>query len=195
KIESENIKLKKDNHPDVTLRENRYAVLKGKFQKALNTYRDIEDSYMKQEKERFIRQYRLINPDITQEEIENYLQNPSNSSIFSQTSARSREAKAALEEVQKRHGDIQHIEKTITELLKLFDEIRLHVEESDPIVQEVEDNAGQQAVDLEKATEVLQVANVEAKSTRTKKWICCAVTLVLIVILIVILVFILVPSR
>ncbi|CAG8717246.1 6200_t:CDS:1 [Cetraspora pellucida] len=194
KIESENINLRKDDQPDILLRENRHAVLKSKFQKALDTYRDIEDSYMQQQKDKIIRQYRLVNSEATEEEIENYLQNPSNS-IFLQTSTGSREAKAALAEVQKRHGDIQHIEKTITELLKLFDEIRLHVEESDPKIQEVETVIEQNAMDLEKANDVLEVANVEAKSARNKKWICFSVTLVLVVILIMILIFIVVPTK
>ncbi|CAG8528907.1 11684_t:CDS:1, partial [Dentiscutata heterogama] len=172
KIESENIKLQRINHPDVTLRENRHALLKRKFTNALNTYREIEDSYMQLQKDRIIRQYRFVKPEATQEEIESYLQNPNGNSFFSQTSLGIGDAKAALAEVQRRHDDIQHIEKTIAELLKLFDEIRLHVEESDPKIQEIETTAVEHVVEMEKVVVTLEEATADAQSARNKKWIC-----------------------
>ncbi|CAG8513417.1 4153_t:CDS:2, partial [Scutellospora calospora] len=74
KIESENIKFQRNHHPDAVIRNNRHGLLKQKFTKALNTYREIEDLYMQQEKDKIIRDYQSENPEATQEDIENYLQ-------------------------------------------------------------------------------------------------------------------------
>ncbi|CAG8681369.1 14340_t:CDS:2 [Gigaspora margarita] len=177
KIESENINLQKINHPDVTLRENRHALLKRKFTNALNTYREIEDTYMKQQKDKITRQYQLVYPEATEEEVESYLQNPNEKIFFTHSTLGIEDHKEALAEVQKRYDDIQYIEKTIAELLKLFDEIRLHVEEADTSIQELETTAEEHVVEMEKANSILEAAVVDARSARNKKWICASVTL------------------
>ncbi|CAG8725550.1 2803_t:CDS:1, partial [Gigaspora rosea] len=163
KIESENINLRKINHPDVTLRENRHALLKRKFTNALHTYREIENAYMKQQKDKITRQYQLVNPEATEEEVESYLQNPNEKTFFTHSSVGIGDAKEALAEVQKSYDDIQYIEKTIAELLKLFDEIRLHVEEADSSIQEIETTAQEHVVEMEKANSILEAAVVDAR--------------------------------
>nr|CAG8456439.1 3648_t:CDS:2 [Entrophospora candida]CAG8456503.1 7460_t:CDS:2 [Entrophospora candida] len=140
KIEYENVKLPKDD-PNINLRKQRFQFLKEKFTNVLDNYRDVENTYMRQQKDRMTRQYRVVKPHATQNEIESYLNNPSSQPLFQQA-VTTGEARAAFAEVQKRHGDIKQIEKTIEELADLFREMQLQVEEQDTMILNIEESVG-----------------------------------------------------
>ena len=179
---------------DVELRKQRINHLKEKFVTCLNTFRNIGNLYMKQQKERMSRQYKIVNPDADNEEVEEYLKNPTDQPVFLQGAVGQRksirDSSLVLEEVNKRHHDIKRIEETISELVDLFKEIQMQVELKDDIavsmaeeVQSVEHNMRGINDELEKAEEV-------ASSSRKFKWLCAVFTLMLfgsIVVLIVIL--------
>lgn len=149
KIQYENARLPK-NDPNLKIRKQRHEVLHEKFTNVLEDYRNVEDTYMRQQKERMARQYRVVNPEANQQEIDDYLDNPSGQSIFQQAVIRTGEAKTALAEVQKRHGDIKQIEQTISELASLFSEMQLQVEEQDPVLASVEEEVTETLVKIEK---------------------------------------------
>ncbi|RIA82918.1 t-SNARE [Glomus cerebriforme] len=170
KIEYENIRLPK-NDPNLSLRKQRHEFLHEKFTNVLDEYRNVEDTYMRQQKERMARQYRVVNPEANQQEIDDYLANPSGQPVFQQAVIRSGEAKAALAEVQKRHSDIKQIEQTISELATLFSEMQLQVEAQDSVLASVEEEVTETLVKVEKANEDLTYANKSARDARKKKWI------------------------
>jgi syntaxin 1B/2/3 len=148
KIQHENFRLPK-NDPNISLRKQRHEYLHEKFTNVLDEYRNVEDTYMRQQKERMARQYRVVNPEANQQEIDDYLTNPSDQPVFQQAVIRTGEAKAALAEVQKRHGDIKQIEQTISELASLFSEMQLQVEEQDPVLASVEEAVTETLVKVE----------------------------------------------
>jgi syntaxin 1B/2/3 len=149
KIGHENARLPK-NDLNLSLRKQRYEYLHEKFTNVLNEYRNVEDTYMRQQKERMARQYRVVNPEANQQEIDDYLANPSGQQVFQQAVIRTGEAKAALAEVQKRHSDIKQIEQTISELVTLFREMQLQVEEQDSVLVSIEDEVTDTLVKVEK---------------------------------------------
>ncbi|CAB4490545.1 unnamed protein product [Rhizophagus irregularis] len=67
---------------DFELRKQRVTHLKEKFVTCLQTYRKIENIYMKQQKERLSRQYKIVYPDAKDEEIDEYLKNPTDQPVF-----------------------------------------------------------------------------------------------------------------
>ncbi|CAI2180309.1 19579_t:CDS:1, partial [Funneliformis geosporum] len=149
KIEYENVRLPKSD-PNLGLRKQRYEFLREKFSHALDEYRNIENIYMRQQKERMVRQYRVVNPEASQQEIDDYLANPSDQPVFQHSLIRSGEAKAALDDVQKRHGDIKQIEQTISELAVLFHEMQLQVEVQDSVLVSVGEEVNETLVKFEK---------------------------------------------
>jgi syntaxin 1B/2/3 len=176
---------------DVELRRQRITHLKEKFVTCLQTYRNIENIYMKQQKERLSRQYKIVYPDAKDEEIDDYLKNPTDQPVFL-TNRRSslNDSKNVLDEVNKRHHDIKKIEQTIAELVVLFEEIQLEVELQDEIIISITDEVKivetvtrEAKVEIEKAEEVV-------KSSRKFKWLCALFTLIIfsVIILIVILI-------
>lgn len=149
KIERENARLSMTN-TDIHLRKQRSEFLRDKFTRVLEDYRSAEDNYMKQQKERMLRQFRVVNPDASQEEIDEYLANPSGQPVFQQALTRTDKAKDALAYVKQRHDDIKMIEQTIGELATLFRELQLEIETQDTVLAEVEESVVETAVKIEK---------------------------------------------
>ncbi|CAB4488261.1 t-SNARE [Rhizophagus irregularis] len=188
KIQYENARLPK-NDLNLNIRKQRHEVLHEKFTNVLEEYRNVEDEYMRHQKDRMARQYRVVNPEANQQEIDDYLANPSGQSVFQQAVIRTGEAKAALAEVQKRHGDIKQIEQTISELASLFSEMQLQVEEQDPVLASVEEDVTETLVKIEKAGDALTHANKDAIKARKKKWILLGIISFIVFIIVVIIIF------
>lgn len=175
---------------DFELRKQRVTHLKEKFVTCLQTYRKIENIYMKQQKERLSRQYKIVYPDAKDEEIDEYLKNPTDQPVFLSSRRSIIDSKNVLEEVNKRHHDIKKIEQTISELVALFEEIQLQVELQDEIIISITDEVKTVEVITERAIVELEKVEVVNKSSRKLKWLCALFTLILfgIIILIVILI-------
>ncbi|KAG9296861.1 hypothetical protein G9A89_006816 [Geosiphon pyriformis] len=186
KIEYENLKISQSD-PEYRLRRERVAFIKEKFTNVLEEYRGVEDQYMHQHKERLARQYRVVNPEATQAEIDGYLNNPSSSQGIFQNALLRGEAREAYEEVQKRHEDIKQIEQTIAELAQLFQDMQLQVEAQDEVLVNVQENVGITLVKLETAGEQLQIATDLATAARKKKWILFGIIFTIITIIAIIL--------
>ena len=93
-------------------------------------------------------------------------------------------ARGAYREVQERHAEIQKIEKTLTELAQMFNEMAMLVEQQDEAVAQIETQA--QGVDhdikegyvcpcetaLMNSLSQTNRAVESARKARRKKWIC-----------------------
>jgi len=181
--------------PTFGIRQQRYEYLRTKLSSVLEEYRQAESNFMKQTKDRVARQYKVVNPSATQQEIDDFVSNSSSQPIFQQALLRTNEAKNALAEVQKRHEDIKNIENTITELATLFQELHLQVEAQDQTVINIGENAEVTAQKTEKTTEELGKATKLATAARKKKWICLGITLLIIIIIIVVVLIKFLPNK
>ncbi|KAI7869221.1 t-SNARE [Spinellus fusiger] len=147
------------------------------------TQANIERTYQQKYRQRMERQIRIVKPDATVEEIEKALDSDE-TQIFAQSfmqSNRSGQARAVLNEVQTRHDDIKKIEKTILDLHQLFMDMQMMVEHQGEVLKEVEMHSETVVKDLEQGNKDIERAIVSAKSTRSKKW-CCFVIFILLLI-------------
>ncbi|CAG8637028.1 7557_t:CDS:1, partial [Paraglomus occultum] len=154
--------------PNLQLRRQRHAFLSEKFSRILDEYRTLEGGYMKQQKARMARQYKVVNPQATQAEIDNYVANSSNEPIFQQALAQTGAARDALVEVRKRHDDIKQIESTIAELAQLFEEMQFLVDQQDAVVVDIEQHVESTVGKIDNAQEQLDKARASALSARKK---------------------------
>jgi len=175
---------------DVELRKQRVTHLKEKFITCLDTYRNIENIYMKQQKERLSRQYKIVYPEANNDEIEDYLKHPTDQPVFLSSRRSINDSKHVLDEVNKRHHDIKKIEKTIAELVDLFKEIQSQVEYHDEFIVSITDDIKNVEICTREANVEVEKAQVIAKSTRKFKWLCALFTLIIfgVIILIAILI-------
>ncbi|WVO18033.1 hypothetical protein L204_105731 [Cryptococcus depauperatus] len=162
---------------------------KKRFQDLLNEHQVIEKEFRKKVKDRVERQYKIVNPNATEEQVRQVTESD-NPQVFSQAllnSNRYGAARGAYREVQERQAEILKIEKTMTELAQMFNEMAMLVEQQDEAIINIEQQAhgvdediGQGLVQTDKAVE-------SARKARRKKWICFWIIVVIILIIAVVL--------
>ncbi|KAJ3045542.1 Plasma membrane t-SNARE, secretory vesicle fusion [Rhizophlyctis rosea] len=101
------------------------GVLAEKLMKVANEYQTVQQRVKAQMRERLERQYRIVRPGASAEEIQGVVLQ-GNQQIFTSEllSSRVGEQKRALEEVNVRHNQIQQIEAALVELFELTQEMQ-----------------------------------------------------------------------
>jgi len=171
---------------DGQIRKQQTALVKSKFVEAIQNYQTVEQQYRSKYKQRMERQFKIVKPDASPEEVRAVVNDENNGQIFSQAlmnSNRYGESRAAYREVQERHEDIKRIEKTLGELAQLFNDMSVLVEQQDETINVIET----QAAGVEKDTEVglgyTEKAVESARAARKKRWICFFICLILLIII------------
>ncbi|ORY23429.1 t-SNARE, partial [Naematelia encephala] len=165
--------------------KNQAQSCKTRFQGLLQEHQVIESEFRKKVRERAGRQYRIVNPQATDEEVQQVLEDDQ-PQIFSQAllnSNRYGAARGAYREVQERHAEIQKIEKTLTELAQMFQEMAMLVEQQDEVIVNVETQARGVDQDVTNGLKQTERAVDSARKARRKKWICFWICVLIVVIL------------
>ncbi|KAL7271588.1 hypothetical protein RUND412_005647 [Rhizina undulata] len=168
------------------------------FKEVLRQYQGVEANFQKRAREQMARQYRIVRPDATEEEVREACEDTQGQQVFSQallTGNRRGEARSALREVQARHTEIQRIEKTIIELAQLFEQMEQLVVEQEPMVEAIEHHGEQITQDVGKADEELGVAVQSARAARRKKWWCLLIVLLIIIVIVIIVVVVVLVNQ
>ncbi|KAL0075247.1 t-SNARE [Phycomyces blakesleeanus] len=169
---------------DLPMRKTQLSALKKRFIETIQRYQDIERTYQQKYRQRVERQIRIVKPEATSDEIEKALDSDE-TQIFAQSlmqANRSGQARAVLNEVQTRHDDIKKIEKTILQLHQLFMDMQMMVEQQGETLKEVEMHSEAVMMDLEQGNKDIDRAIVSAKSTRSKKWCCFAIAIIILIV-------------
>ncbi|KAK9325269.1 t-SNARE [Lipomyces orientalis] len=164
--------------------------VKRTFMDSIQRYQSVEASYGMKYKERAKRQYRIVRPDATEEEVRQAIEDTSGSQIFSQAllnSNRRGEARTALTEVQNRHKELQKMERTLGELVQLFKDMEELVEVQAQDVQAVDHTVKRVENDVNKGVEETRIAVKHARAARRKKWICIGIIVLICLILAIVL--------
>ena len=174
-------KLAKDK-----IQKQQVQAAKSRFMGLLQEYQTVEKEFRKKVKERGERQFKIVKPDATPEEVQQVLETE-NPQIFSQAllnSNRYGDARGALREIQERNNDIKKIEKTLTELAQMFNEMSMLVEQQDETLAVIENHAQQVDTDMEAGLKHTEEAVVKARKARRKKWICFWISLLILAIVV-----------
>ncbi|KAL7945147.1 t-SNARE [Trichoderma barbatum] len=155
----------------------------------ITKYQGVESEFQAAVKQQMGRQYRIVNPEATEEEVQAAVNDPGNGQIFQQAmlqSDRQGRARAALSAVQDRHKELLKIEQQMTELFQLMQDLDTLVVQQDAAIVQIEQK-GEEIVDnLDKGNEEIAVAVTTARSTRKKKWICLGIVVAVIAIVVII---------
>lgn len=146
---------------------------------AIRAYQQVESSFRKKTEEQMARQYRIVSPDATEDEVRAAVEDQSGGQVFQQAlmqSNRRGQAQAVLNAVQDRHAQLQKIEKQMMELTQLFQDMDTLVIQQDPLVVNIEAK-GEEVVDnLVRGNAEIGTAINTARATRKKKWICLGIS-------------------
>ncbi|KAI0341742.1 t-SNARE [Trametopsis cervina] len=177
---------------DMRIRKSRTDFARSKFVEALQNYQQVERDYRNKYKQRVERQFRIVKPNATAEEISAVVNDTAGSGdqIFAQalsTSSAYGESRAAYREVQDRHADIQKIERTLEELAQLFNDMSVLVTQQDEVINNIDDQAAKVQNDTEQGLQQTEKAVEHARSARRKRWICFFLFLLVLAIIAIVL--------
>ncbi|KAI8998485.1 t-SNARE [Trametes punicea] len=183
---------------DGQIRKQQTGLVKQKFMEAIQNYQSVEQQYRQKYKQRLERQYKIVKPDATPEEVKAVVDDVQGGQIFSQAlmnSNRYGEARSAYREVQERHADIKKIEKTLTELAQLFNDMSILVEQQDEQIIAINDTVQKVEQDVEVGLNYTQKAVDSARSARKKRWICFILSVVILIIIAIIVAVVVVQNK
>ncbi|ORX44273.1 t-SNARE [Hesseltinella vesiculosa] len=183
-IEQSNFQFAKTS--DGQIRQSQTDAVRKRFLDTIQRYQDMERAFDERYRQRIERQIRIVKPDASQQEIDNLIDSEQGDQVFTQSlmqAGRTSQARAVLSEVQDRHQDIKRIEKTIVELHQLFMDMQMLVEQQGQTVTAVEAQAQETTTQLEHGNRFIDRAIKSAKATRTKKWCCFFIVLILCVVI------------
>lgn len=171
---------------DKNVRRTQIGAQKNRFKETIQRYQQVEQTYRKKYRDRAERQYKIVKPDATPQEVRAAIEDDQGQQIFSQAllnSNRHGEARGALREVQERHEDIKKIERTLVELAQLFQEIDILITEQGEQIDVIDQHGTAVENDMSQGLQATNKAVVSARKARKKRVICFVILLIIIVII------------
>ncbi|KPM40630.1 hypothetical protein AK830_g5951 [Neonectria ditissima] len=167
-----------------------------RLKQAITQYQQVESQFRKRTQDQMARQYRIVRPDASEDEVRAAVEDTTGGQVFSQAlmqSDRQGRARAALSAVQDRHTALVKIEQQMVELAQLCQDMDTLVVQQEAAVTQIEQKGEEVVENLDKGNEEIGVAVNTARKTRKKKWIClgiCVAIIVVIVIIVLIYIFV-----
>ena len=133
-MDSENKEYARRNEgsSEARIRSNMHGTLTRKFVDLMAEYQELQTKYKNKYRERVERQYRIVKPSATKDEIDAAFESGQNQpEIFTQQILQGpghAAARNALADIQERHKDITRLETSIAELHQLFLDMSVLVE-------------------------------------------------------------------
>ncbi|EJD36266.1 t-SNARE [Auricularia subglabra TFB-10046 SS5] len=180
-----------ERHGSAPGNKQQTAFVKSKFVEAIQNYQQVEQQSRAKYKQRVERQFKIVKPDASPEEVRAVVNDESGGQIFSQAlmnSNRYGESRAAYRDVQERQEDIKKIEKTLTELAQLFQEMSVLVEQQDEPLDAIRGDAEDTDKLVRMGYQDTEKAVVSARGARKKRWICLGITVVIIIVVVLVVV-------
>ncbi|CAF9931481.1 MAG: Plasma membrane t-SNARE, secretory vesicle fusion [Alectoria fallacina] len=157
-----------------------------KLQSAINEYQNVEKEFRHKLSARMEREYRIVRPDASDQEVQEAIQDPSNTQVFTTallSRSRHNESRSALQNVSSRHEAIQKIERQMVELAQLFQDMEAAVATQEPAIENTEAKTENTVENLDQGNKHLGGAVVKARSARRKKWICFWIVVLIVIII------------
>lgn len=175
-------KSAKENH-ELRLRRTQIAAQSRRFYDLWTEYNNQQVDYRDRSKDLLKRRCRIVNADISEDEIETMLDEGKtqmfNASILEDTT----KAREQLNELKDRHDEFLKLERSIREVHDLFIELGALVTQQGEMINNIAYNVEQATEKVEKGRKDLSDAERHQRSARRKKVICAAIIIVAVLIL------------
>ncbi|KAM7184288.1 syntaxin-like protein psy1 [Naviculisporaceae sp. PSN 640] len=168
------------------LKKRQFESLNKDYKAEIQKFIQEEQQYKERYREQIARQYRIVNPEASEDEVRQAADADwGNEGIFQTAlrSNRSGQASAVLGNVRARHNELQKIEQSIIELAGLFQDLEALVIQQGAIIQRAEEQTEQTNTNLDKGNQEVTKGIEHARRRRRLKWWC---TLVVFLILLVV---------
>jgi len=150
-----------------------------RLKEANQEFQQVEAAFRKKTQDQMARQYRIVRPNASEAEVRNAVEDTSgNAQVFQQAlmqGNRMGEATSTLNAVRARQQDMQKIEQTLGELVQLFTDLSVLIEQQETQFVDISQKTEMVEEDVRQANVEIGTAVHTARSTRKKKWICLGV--------------------
>ncbi|KAI2606025.1 t-SNARE [Hypoxylon fragiforme] len=167
------------------VKERQVNTIKSEFERELHAYQQEEASFSQRYRDQIARQYRIVNPEATESEVQQATEADwGNEGVF-QTALRTNrtgQASSVLGAVRARHNELQRIERTLIELAAMFQDLAILVEQQEPMVQAAEQNAENTTKYIDEGNTHVQKGINHARNRRKWKWWCLLIVILIIAI-------------
>lgn len=172
---------KSSGSSEARIRNNMHNTLTVKFLDLVTSYQEAQRKYKDKHNEKVRRQIKIVNPDATEEMIQQAIESGSKDIFASQLvdNRYKKEAEEALKYVQSKHKEIQKLESSINELHQLFVDMAILVEAQGELINQIEKNVESAANYTRQGVKQLEQANKYQKKSRKK--MCCLLICLLLV--------------
>ncbi|KAJ6785758.1 hypothetical protein PWT90_04848 [Aphanocladium album] len=179
------------SNPEANSSKNKAQVgrIDRSLKQAIQDFQRLESEFRKQNKEQVARQYLIVKPNATPDEVAAVVEDPNVEQVFNQalmSSSRQGQAQATLSAVKERQKALAKIESQMVELSQLFQDMDTLVVQQEAAVVQIEQKGEEVVENLDKGNEEMGVAVNTARKTRKKKWICLGICVAIIVVIIII---------
>jgi len=182
KMDQEN-KLPEDT-AQKRIRTNMHTTLTKKFRDLMTDYQSINTAFKEKSRERIQTQAKIVNPDITTEEVDNIITSGDVNALFvNPIEQKHSEAKSALLFIQQQQKDLRQLEQSISELNQLFLEIAPLLETQGETILQVNTNLVETTHQGSLAVKELQEAEKAVAQRRRR---CAGFTTILVVVIVVV---------
>ncbi|KZV64713.1 t-SNARE [Peniophora sp. CONT] len=154
---------------------NQIKLLGEQFVEALQAYQRVEQDYKERYKQRTGRQFEIIKPDATPEEVRAVVENDGGEQIFQQAVMNANVSGQSImvyRELQERYGEIQKIERTLAELAQIFDDMGMLANQQE-----------KDGIDTGLCTIEVNVDVRGARAARRRRWFCFGICALVVVAL------------
>lgn len=160
---------------DLRVRKSQHLTLTRNFMRVMSHFSELQAQNKMKQREMVKRQCKIVDPNITDETIDNVIENGTEN-IFS--GKRLAEAEAALSDIQERHQELLKLQSSLMELHTMFLDLSIMIDEQGEMIDRIEFNVSSASNYVEKAQKELKQA-VKAQSAARKKQvliaICCLI--------------------
>ncbi|KAI9098746.1 t-SNARE [Phlyctochytrium arcticum] len=186
-VENKTMAKKAGQESDARIRASQHGAITKKFLDVMNDYKSIQQKYQEKYKQRLQRQFLIVKPQATADEVEKMMdgqQGPVFAQQIMQSGQRG-EAKRALQDIQDRHQDIMRIEQSIIELQQLFMDMAVLVQAQGEMLNQIEIHVSNAAEHTDQGVQQLGKAIKLQKKARKKMCIiiCCLLLLMVAIAL------------
>ncbi|GAW21074.1 hypothetical protein ANO14919_105870 [Xylariales sp. No.14919] len=168
-----------------TVKERQVNTIKTQFERELRSYQEEEGSFRARYRDQIARQYRIVNPEASEDEVRQATEADwGNEGVF-QTALRTNrtgQASSVLGAVRARHNELQRIEKTLMELASLFQDLAVLVEQQEVPVAQAEQNAENTTKYMDQGNQHVKKSIISARNARKWKWYCLLITILIIAV-------------
>jgi len=188
KMKQENSKLPAENPQKKKTRTNMHSTLLNKFMDLMREYQSLQANYKDRYRERLQRQAEIVKPGISNDEVEQMMQNGTEYFADQMLSdEKHTTAKSALVNIQEQSRELKQLEKSIQELNQLFIDLAAAVDTASEDIVTVGSTINETVIGVSEGVTHIDKAEEYAMQRRRRLalLISSAVTVILVVVAII----------